>query len=120
MATKNSRKAKSGAETAKEPVEGDAKQTSKKRRVSVKHEPAVKKLSALAAAATVLDEAGQAMNCKEMIEAMAAKGYWSSPGGQTPQATLYSGIIKEIKTKGKDARFEKTERGKFARSKGGA
>ena len=53
------------------------------------------------------------------IEAMAAKGYWSSPGGQTPQATLYSGIIKEIKTKGKHARFEKTERGKFARSKGG-
>ena len=30
------------------------------------------------------------MNAKEMIEAMAAKGYWTSPGGKTPHATLYS------------------------------
>ena len=32
------------------------------------------------------------MNCQEMIEAMAAKGYWKSPGGKTPAATLYSAI----------------------------
>jgi len=38
-----------------------------------------KKLSALDSAARVLTESGQAMNCQEMIEAMAAKGYWSSP-----------------------------------------
>lgn len=72
-----------------------------------------KKLSALDAAARVLGEKGQAMNCQEMIEAMAAKGYWSSPGGKTPSATLYSAILKELKTKGADARFRKTERGKF-------
>ena len=75
-----------------------------------------KKLSALDAAARVLGESGQAMNCQEMIEAMAAKGYWSSPGGKTPSATLYSAILKELKTKGADARFRKTERGKFARA----
>ena len=76
-----------------------------------------KKLSALDAAAKVLGEAGQPMNCQEMIQAMAAKGYWTSPGGKTPSATLYSGILRELKTKGKDARFQKTERGKFALGK---
>src|SRR5207248_11722487 len=39
------------------------------------------KLSALDAAAKVLGETGQAMTCKELIAAMAAKGYWTSPGG---------------------------------------
>jgi hypothetical protein len=62
--------------------------------------PKEKKISALDAAARVLAEAGQAMNCQEMIAAMAAKGYWSSPGGKTPAATLYSAILKEITTKG--------------------
>ena len=75
---------------------------------------AEQKLSALEAAARVLGESGQAMNCQEMIEAMAAKGYWTSPGGKTPSATLYSAILKELKTKGTDARFRKTERGQFA------
>src|SRR6516165_7556635 len=75
-----------------------------------------KKLSALDAAARVLGESGQAMNCQEMIEAMAAKGYWTSPGGKTPSSTLYSAILRELKTKGSDARFRKTERGKFARA----
>ena len=75
-----------------------------------------KKLSALDAAARVLSESGQAMNCQEMIKAMAAKGYWSSPGGKTPSATLYSSILRELKTKGGDARFRKTERGQFTRA----
>ena len=75
-----------------------------------------KKLSALDAAARVLGESGQAMNCQEMVAAMAAKGYWTSPGGKTPSATLYSSILRELKTKGGEARFRKTERGKFARA----
>ena len=41
---------------------------------------------------------------------MAAKGYWSSPNGQTPAATLYSAILREINVKGKESRFKKTER----------
>jgi hypothetical protein len=57
-------------------------------------------------------ESGHAMNCQEMIEAMAAKGYWTSPGGKTPSATLYSSILRELKTKGGEARFRKTERGR--------
>jgi hypothetical protein len=79
-----------------------------------KADPKPKKTSALDAASKVLREHGQPMTCMEMIEAMSKKGYWTSPGGATPQATLYSAILREIKTKGKDARFKKTERGKFS------
>ncbi len=79
-----------------------------------KNEPKAKKPSALDAAAKVLGETGAPLNCQEMIQAMAEKGYWTSPGGQTPHATLYSAISREINAKGKEARFVKTERGKFA------
>ena len=71
------------------------------------------RLSALDAAAKVLDEIGQAMTCQELITAMSSKGYWTSPGGKTPQATLYSAILREIAMKGTHSRFQKTERGKF-------
>jgi hypothetical protein len=72
-----------------------------------------RKLSALDAAAKVLADAKEPMTTKQMIEAMAAKNLWTSPGGATPHATLYSAILREINTKGSDARFVKTERGKF-------
>ena len=75
-----------------------------------------KRTSALDAAAKVLAEAGEPLNTKQMIEAMAEKGYWTSPGGKTPHATLYSAILREIKAKGSEARFIKSERGKFARA----
>jgi hypothetical protein len=72
------------------------------------------KLSALDAAAKVLVEAGEPMTTRAMIEAMATKGYWTSPGGKTPAATLYSAILREINVKGDEARFTKTDRGLFA------
>jgi hypothetical protein len=71
-------------------------------------------MSCLNAAAKVLAEKGEPMNCKEMIEAMAAKGFWTTPGGKTPHATLYSSIAREIRDKGKESRFKKADRGKFA------
>jgi len=77
-------------------------------------EPKAKKVSALDAAAKLLASAKEPMNAKQMIEAMAAKGLWTSPGGKTPRATLYSAITREITEKGKEARFKKTERGHFA------
>jgi hypothetical protein len=73
-------------------------------------------LSALDAAARVLEEAGQPMTCAEMIAAMAEKGFWTSPGGKTPAATLYSAILRELQTKPGTCRFVKTDRGKFART----
>jgi hypothetical protein len=73
-----------------------------------------KKTSALDAAARVLGESKEPMNCQELIKTMADRGYWTSPGGKTPAATLYSAMTREIYKKGKDARFKRTERGKFA------
>ena len=70
--------------------------------------------SALDTAAQVLAASKEPLNAKQMIDAMAAKGLWTSPGGKTPHATLYSAILREIGTKGKAARFKKTDRGHFA------
>jgi hypothetical protein len=98
---KKASKAK-GKKTAKAKAEGEAKE---------------KRLGCLDAAARVLGETGQAMTCQEMIDAMATKGYWTSPNGKTPAATLYSAIAREITTKAKESRFVKSERGKFALAK---
>jgi hypothetical protein len=75
------------------------------------------KMSGLDAAAKVLADAGEPLNCKTIVERALAKGYWKT-GGKTPAATVYAAIIREIATKGKDARFRKTERGRFALAKG--
>jgi len=91
---------------AAEPKRGKAKRA--------KGEKKEKRMSGLDAAAKVLEEAGQPMTVKEMVEAAETKGYWKSPSGKTPHATVYSAIIREIAAKGNEARFRKTERGKFA------
>ncbi len=83
-------------------------------------EPKPRKVSALDAAAQVLAAARKPMNAKEMIAEMAAKGLWTSPGGKTPEATLYAAIIREISAKGAEARFRKTERGMFESTGKGA
>lgn len=73
-----------------------------------------KRLSALDAAARVLAEAKTPLNCKQMIDAMTAEGYWQpSQGGKTPANTLHAAIGTEIKKKGDAARFEKVGRGQF-------
>jgi hypothetical protein len=103
--------------TAQQAAETDKPKTTKKekgqKQAGAKPEPKEKKLSALDAAAKLLAETGEPMNCQDMIKGMSEKGYWTSPGGQTPHATLYSAISRELKTKGAEARFRKTERGKF-------
>ncbi len=71
------------------------------------------KLSALEAAVRVLAEAGQPLTCREMIDAMAARKYWTSPAGKTPADTLYAAIVREIQTKADQARFRKVDRGRF-------
>ncbi len=79
-----------------------------------------KRLSILNAAVKVLKERAAAdgpLTCTQMVERMTAKGYWSpARGGKTPANTLYSAVLREIKTKGEDSRFEKVERGKFSLS----
>jgi hypothetical protein len=77
-------------------------------------EPKGKKVGALDAAAQVLASSKEPMTCKELIEVMAKRALWTSPGGKTPHATLYSAIIREIAVKGKESRFVKKDRGQFA------
>lgn len=72
------------------------------------------KMSQLDAAAKVLKETGDTLNCQSLIDAMAEKGYWTSPGGKTPAATLSAAIGREIATKGTDSRFTKVDRGLYA------
>ena len=81
-------------------------------------ETKAKRVSALDAAAQVLAASDVPMRAKEMITAMEAKKLWTSPGGKTPEATLYAAIIREIAAKGTAARFKKHERGVFVAGKG--
>ena len=76
-------------------------------------EPKAKKVSALDAAAQVLAKSDKPMTSKALIDAMAEQKLWSSPGGKTPEATLYAAMPREITAKGKDARFKKVDRGLF-------
>ena len=59
-----------------------------------------KKVSQIDAAIKVLGTARKPMSCKELVEAMTKKKLWTSPGGATPDATLYASILRDLK-KGK-------------------
>ena len=71
------------------------------------------RLSALDAAAQVLVAGDKPMRVKDLIEQMEAKKLWKSPGGKTPEATLYAAMLREIQAKKSEARFKKVERGLF-------
>jgi hypothetical protein len=109
MATKRATKTAKSKPTKK----AKAAPTKKPRVAKAKPEAKEKKLSALDAAAKVLAETEEPMTTKELIDAMAAKGYWTSPGGKTPERTLYSALVRGITANGKESRFKKGERGKF-------
>ena len=81
MTTKKTATKKPNAKTAKAKATAEPKATTK---------PPAKKLSQVEAAMKVLAKAGEPMNCKAMVEAMAKQGLWSSPAGKTPEGTLYT------------------------------
>ena len=114
MSTKKTSKKAPKVTKAKADATPKAKGDKPAKKAKAPKEPKEKKLSAINAAAQVLAASKEPMNAKEMIEAMASKGLWTSPGGKTPWATLYSAIIREIATKGKESRFVKKDRGQFA------
>lgn len=99
--TKKAAKPQAPRATTKKPA-GQAKTAAKPQR-----------LSQIEAAVQVLAQAGGPMTCKAMVEAMAHQGLWTSPGGATPEATLASSILRDLRH-GKDARFQKVDRGQFA------
>ena len=74
------------------------------------------KMSGLDAAAKVLADAGEPLNCRAIAERAIAQGLWSS-NGATPHQTLYSAMLRECQKKGTASRFRKAERGKFASAK---
>jgi hypothetical protein len=96
-----------------------AKKTAKKPAATARAKTAKKggrvkgKMSGLDAAVKVLSETGEPMSCGSLAGTAIKKGYWS-PEGKTPHATLYSAILREIAKKGKESRFKKVERGRFA------
>jgi len=90
------------------------------RKEAPKSEPKkARKMGALDAAAIVLADAGKPMRSKELIAEMAKRGLWTSPGGKTPEATLYAAILREIGAKGAAARFARAGKGEFASTKKG-
>ena len=91
----------------------DSKPKAKTKKVAKSNEPTKKRLSALDAAFKVLSETSVPLNTIQLVEAMSTKGYWTSPGGKTPHATLYIAILRDL-SKGDESRFVKTERGRFA------
>lgn len=73
-----------------------------------------KRMSAIDAAATVLASAKEPMRAADLVKVMAERGLWTSPGGKTPEATLYAAMLREISTRKSESRFRKVERGLFA------
>ena len=65
-----------------------------------------KKQSLLDLAAKILADTGEALNCKELVAKAKETGWVSS--GKTPEQTLYSGIFREMNTKGEASRFKKS------------
>ncbi len=106
------------AEAQAPPTETERATPATKKPAKTRQPKTAGKLSQLDAAAKLLTESGEPMTTKAMIEAMAARGYWTSAGGATPWATLYSALIREIAHKGTESRFTKVDRGQFTLNAG--
>ena len=73
-----------------------------------------RKLSLLSAAAEVLAAGDEPLNTREMLALAKERGLWTPGAGKTPEQTLYSAIMREIRDKGEAARFRKSPlRGRY-------
>jgi len=98
---------KARGETTKKTTGGKADAKPRKKREG---------LSGLDAAAQVLGRAKEPLDAKTIAERAIAAGWKTN--GATPHATLYAAMIREIKAKGKEARFIKADKGRFTARKG--
>jgi len=123
--TKKAPRAKTAATPAKGKTKTTGRTTTAKATTRAKSggDKTGKGIGILDAAAQILAKAKEPMGCKDLVEQAIAGGLWST-SGRTPSSTLYAALIREIANKGKDARFEKVDRGRFqlrsARGKKGA
>ena len=101
------------AHEAEDPAPAKAEAKAKIAAPSPKAVP-TKGIGLLSAAAAVLERSDAPMSVKAMIEAAKSEGLWTPGGGKTPEQTLYSAIIREIRDKGNASRFRKEGRGLFA------
>jgi hypothetical protein len=80
-----------------------------------------KPMSLIDAAAHILAQDNQEpLRCKDIVEQAIEQKLWQPGKGLTPANTLHAAITREIKTKGKDSRFAKAERGQYTANKKGA
>jgi len=113
------KKAASKKRTTKSAAKAPAKSTTTQRSTKAASKPAKdKKPSGLDLAAKVLADSKEPLAAKAIAERAIAAGWKTS--GKTPHATLYAAMIREIRDKGKESRFEKVDRGLFKAGKGGA
>ncbi len=83
------------------------------REPKVRREPKPKRMSLLDAAAYILASEPKPLGAKDLVKLVTSAGLWTSPGGKTPEATLYAAMTREIAKKGDASRFAKVERGLF-------
>ena len=112
-ATTSPTAAKGGKKTAKATTKAKPKKAATRAKQG---DQRAKRSSGLDAAARVLAESKEPMNCREIVDVAFEKGYWKS-SGKTPWATIYSAMIREIAAKGKESRFKKVDRGRFTANK---
>lgn len=89
-----------------------AKRAPKKTATKSSGKTTAKKPSGLDAAAQVLEDAGEPLRCREIVDRMLDQKLWTTKGS-TPHATIYAAIIREIANKGAESRFKKIDRGLF-------
>ncbi len=105
--------ASSGAKAKPQPKSAAVAKPKASDKPAAKKPAASKRTSALDAAAQVLKEVKKPMSCKDLTETILKRGLWQT-NGKTPAATLYAAIHREIDRKGKEAQFEKVDRGMFS------
>lgn len=98
--------AKAGKPSLGERVEKAAKPNPAPKAKAEKPAAPPVKMSGLDAAAEVLRTYKKSMSAKEIVGLMKEDGLWSSEA-KTPEATIYSAMLTEIKKKGEASRFAK-------------
>ena len=75
-------------------------------------------MNSLDAVEAILEEANQPLHYKDITDRILAKGLWFTEG-KTPEATINAQLAVNIKKRGNDSRFQRTDKGVFALRKWG-
>ena len=96
MATKTTTKTNRNAKAATKATTTKAtkKNATVAKLAAKESKPANKKMCQIEAADAILSKSKEPMTCRSMVEAMQVQGLWSTPGGATPEATLYASILR--------------------------